>query len=739
MSTDRIIDFRHAPASRWTCIGRPDDPHKSLVREDGALLYGFESFTFESWYFERVIEFGIQTDRQPLEVTQATESARVPVLVTTVRYPHATLELRAFGHQHDGERRTDVVLWSIRAHADVDEILTGLTISAYERGRHFVGRSSAPTRQVFAVAPERLPKIDRWESAMKLLVDDESQPAPGEVAFISAPGRLRLSHAAGFRPAGGLGSELALLRAGESVGGALIFPLNHQQAAGLDERWAAAALDAERAFWQGYDLQPLPIEVPDQGVMDMLVACARNIMQAREIKHGLPVFQVGPTVYRNLFVVDGHFMLECAQYLGHQADAAAGLETLLRRVKPSGAICEMEHHLKETGISIATLVRQCELLGDDDRLRRYWPAIRNAVAYIEGLRAQAYALPPDAPTYRLVPVAFADGGLGGERAEYTTPLWILFGLKSAADAARRLGLADDAARFQAGFESLLADFRAHAAKQMRELPDGTPYLPMCIAGSGDHHWIANFPGEVPPWQRIQPETGTWAFSQAIWPGEVFAPDDPLVQNLCRLYDLRDDEQGTPATSGWLPYRALWGYAASFAAHTWLYAGQPEKAIDYLYAFANHATPTRVWREEQSLSATGNGQLFGDMPHNWASAEFIRLVRHLLVFERGDTLELLPGLPAEWRAPGGAVRLERTPTRFGPVSLRAQFTEGGCRITVELADGWPIQPAQVRLHAARLGGGAVTVNGQPAAPATDGTIALPASGVVTIEFERIVNR
>src|SRR5690242_18077674 len=114
MSEQHTIDFRYAPGSRWTSICRPDDPHKTLVREDGALMYGFQALSFDAWSFERVIEFSIQTDRQPLEITQHTESARVPVLVTSIRYPRATLELRAFGHQHDGGRRTDVVLWQIR-------------------------------------------------------------------------------------------------------------------------------------------------------------------------------------------------------------------------------------------------------------------------------------------------------------------------------------------------------------------------------------------------------------------------------------------------------------------------------------------------------------------------------------------------------------------------------------------------------------------------------------------------
>jgi hypothetical protein len=339
--------------------------------------------------------------------------------------------------------------------------------------------------------------------------------------------------------------------------------------------------------------------------------------------------------------------------------------------------------------------------------------VRDAVGYIEGLRAEARALPPEHPAYRLLPVSFADGGLAGERPEYTTALWTLVGLRTIAAAARRLGYAEDAARFEDAYANLMDDFRASAARSMCALPDGSAYLPMCLPGSGDHHTVANFAGAPPPWRRIQPETATWAYAQAVWPGELFAPDDPLVQGLLHLLDLRDDEEGIPATTGWLPYRALWNYAASFYAHAWLYAGRPDKAVDYLYAFANHATPTRVWREEQSLTSTRNGQYVGDMPHNWGSAEFIRLVRHLLVFERGETLELLPGLPAEWLVPGKRVYLERTPTRFGPVTLELTLDEGG-RGEVRLRRD--VRPARVP-EAVRLvlpaGAESVTLDGSTA--------------------------
>ncbi|HEU5103451.1 MAG TPA: hypothetical protein VFU22_30730, partial [Roseiflexaceae bacterium] len=682
-----------------------------------------------------VLEFGISADHPPLEVAQRTESADVPIVITTLRYRSATLELTTFGHRHDGDRRTDIVLWSIRAADDSDAPLTGLRVDAFERGRIFTLPSQNHANSIFALAPDALPH----HGGPDLILAQGQSPAtadPGSLAFVSVPHPLQTTHTIGFRPTSAFAIEPQILRAGETISGAILVPLNHEQIEGIDLAWAQAAADQERLFWQGFRESRLAIEIPDDAVMDMIASSARNIMQAREVKDGLPVFQVGATIYRGLWVVDGHFMLECAHYLGYRDEVAGALERLLKSAGADGSIAEMPFHTKETAIALTTIVRQCELMGDDERLRRHWDIVRNGAEYIERLRAEAAGLPAESPAHGLMPPSFADGGAGGKRPEYTTALWTLVGLKTVAQAAQRLGYAEDAARFTADYEALMADFRRCAARDMQRLTDGTPYLPMVMPGSGEHINLPDTPatpGQVLRPYQLQPATATWAFCQAIWPGEVFGPADDFVVNLLRLLDQLDDEEGMPAETGWLPYRSLWNYYASFAAHAWLYAGKPEKAIDYLYAFANHAAPTRVWREEQSLSSTGNGQLCGDMPHNWASAEFIRLVRHLLVFEVGDTLHVLPGLPAEWRVPGKTLRLERTPTRFGPITLEVSFAEdGGCRATVTRDTSWPIQPATVVLHAERLDGGALRLDQQPATREPDGTVRLPQSTSITIE-------
>src|SRR5213079_836936 len=57
-----------------------------------------------------------------------------------------------------------------------------------------------------------------------------------------------------------------------------------------------------------------------------------------------------------------------------------------------------------------------------------------------------------------------------------------------------------------------------------------------------------------------------------------------------------------------------------------------------------------WREEQPLQHALVGQDWGDMPHNWASAECVRYLRHMFLLEDGPRMRLLEGMiPASSRS------------------------------------------------------------------------------------------
>ncbi|MFR8670265.1 MAG: hypothetical protein ACLVD7_09440 [[Clostridium] leptum] len=198
-------------------------------------------------------------------------------------------------------------------------------------------------------------------------------------------------------------------------------------------------------------------------------------------------------------------------------------------------------------------------------------------------------------------------------------------------------------------------------------------------------------------ESYKPQTGCATIARVAFHGE-FEPDDRIVTDLLRLIDACDDREGIPECTGWRSDQSIYTYSSVRFAQLLLQAGQREKAADYLYAFANHASASRVWREEQPVRETHSAEICGDMPHNWASVEFIRLVRNLVVLETFTGVELLPGLPEEWlpRA-GDSLVLEKTPTRFGKLSLELSVRgKGGYLLSVAREDGNQ-RPQYLRLH------------------------------------------
>src|SRR5208282_673915 len=148
-------------------------------------------------------------------------------------------------------------------------------------------------------------------------------------------------------------------------------------------------LGTSRDYWRAWN--PLGEKVTwsqPERYGEFLTACARNVLQAREVKNGRLNFQVGPTVYRGLWVVDGHFLLEAARYLGYDAQAQEGLEATWARQRDDGGVfaAVQSEHWKDTGIAMFTLVRQAELSQDWTYFRQMQPNVLRAVKFLIELR-----------------------------------------------------------------------------------------------------------------------------------------------------------------------------------------------------------------------------------------------------------------------------------------------------------------------------------------------------------------
>jgi hypothetical protein len=415
------------------------------------------------------------------------------------------------------------------------------------------------------------------------------------------------------------------------------------------------------AYWEKAPLPYGHVKVPDPSVQALVDSSIRNIWQAREIKKGLPAFQVGPTCYRGLWIVDGAFLLESAEMLGAGKQARNGVAYELTYQQPDGSIHVMDNYSKENGIVLWTCVRHAQLTQDKTWLEAQWPKLERIAQHIQALRRLTLT---NVSPYDdgLVPAGFPDGGIGGVLDEYTNPYWNLVGLHAFIQAARWLGKDGPAATWQAEYDDFMAAFRRAAKRDMKTDSLHHPYLPIRMDG------------------QDLPQRGQWGFCHAVYPGQIFAKDDPLVAGNMAMLESAERE-GMVYGTGW-DATGIWNYFASFYGHAWLWEGNGRKAAQVLAAFGNHAAPTLVWREEQSLKGAPFKKV-GDMPHNWASAEFIRLTIHLLALDRGDELHLLEGLPREWIGPGMVTSLKGVATPFGPLDMTLSTEKDGKRAKVSV--------------------------------------------------------
>lgn len=190
----------------------------------------------------------------------------------------------------------------------------------------------------------------------------------------------------------------------------------------------------------------------------------------------------------------------------------------------------------------------------------------------------------------------------------------------------------------------------------------------------------------PPYLPAMPTYPEGAYSQtflAVYPTQLYAPDDPLVTGLIERME-SEEKQGLPTNVAWAGPAGVWPGESMNMAETYLLRGEKQKAVDMLVAALNHSYTTKVWKEEILVDVTlpracdtphskrSNQEGTGDMPEAWGNANLVLMLRDMLVNERDGKLHLLAGLPASWVPEGKSLDVENAPvTTGGEVSLRVQ--------------------------------------------------------------------
>ncbi len=678
----QAVDYRYSPLYWQSPICLPDDPHKTLVGSKGELLYNWLN------KFNTRIEAGLNGEKPSASVHQYLLDARIPIIITEKKGNELLLQEEAWARVPDhittlkeldtrikewAPRRVDYLLLEIKNTSSVTKkgqiflkIQNNERLSLSGENNLLTETDSANLKKMIARFDPAVESIGEAGDSLTLYFPEQTL-APGDSfkvlvtlypAIFDTPYNVDPS----FKKIYMEYSENA------SVKELMLIPASLNQAQG--------ELSRAVKFWQQVDMPYGQITVPDIGMQRLLDGSIRNLYQAREIKNGHPKSQIGPTMYRGLWAADGAFISEALTYLGRWNEVKTQVEGLLNSEEGPSAGPVFS---KIAGLHLWMLWREAQLTGDWKWLEKLWPKVVNDVNNIKKFREMTESDSTQA-NYGLMPIGTGDGGLGWLHREYTNVYGTLYGLKAALSIAAKLNK-PELANWKAEYENYWKAF--DKARNRDKLLDskGNVYVPVTmyndegLVPQADIAGNITFPIKMVKEQPQLPQRGCWTFLQSIYPGEIFSKNDTLMLGTLHMLD-GTVREGLILGSAWLAH-GIWTYLGGMYAEAHLWLGDSKKAVSIMYVFANHASPMLDWVEEQYPVGEQLGESYGgDMPHNWASAELIRLVRNLMILGKGKELDLLEGMPSSWAEPGKVTRLQNISTSFGDVNLTVKVDDDG---------------------------------------------------------------
>ena len=394
------------------------------------------------------------------------------------------------------------------------------------------------------------------------------------------------------------------------------------------------------AYWKDL-VGRFTVETPDPRWGEALAAILGHAAMA--MNEGAPDVAV---VNYNVFNRDGVYTANMLQKAGRFDLAWAAIDYFLEHPFNGRVAVEADN----PGQVLWLLGEHWMLARDKEWLRRVYSGVGKLARMIEYCRtrpAPHYVkatslkfgddLPPDGPdeTPAHRRQVLKPGRCDGHHPEYTEAFDIA-GLWRAAMLAREVGEHDDAGDFAALADQFIAVYEARFAADL-----GKDY-------------------------------GGYA---VLWPCRLY----PLDEGLARERFRRVGEQ---KPSGWR-------YFPLATAHQGLLAGNREAGHATIAGHLDH-DQMRGWYafdEGGKSGAGGWGHLRTTwnasvaMPHGWAVAELWHLVRDSLLFEDGDRLVLLGGVPPEWLAGKEPIAVAGLPTYFGPCSFAWKPTDGGATLVL----------------------------------------------------------
>ncbi|MFL5842183.1 MAG: hypothetical protein ACJ77Z_17180, partial [Thermoleophilaceae bacterium] len=411
--------------------------------------------------------------------------------------------------------------------------------------------------------------------------------------------------------------------------------------------------------WRRLLGRAMDLHVPERKVVDTFYASIMNLALARYRQDGYWIQTVNTLQYHAFWLRDSAIISSAFDQVGLHDIAAQDLDFFLTWQQPDGLFISRPEQYDGFGQALWAFGDHVRRTGDVAYAQKVLPAVGRAMDWLEKARLAdpLGLLPPSTPRDN----ELVAGHLVGDN------LWGVAGARAAATIARTSGDPQLADRWAAE----AAAYQATLDAQIRQAVKSTGgWIPPAVDSKGGQDW-----GNLWP----------------VYPTGVYSASDATVERTMRHARARFEE----GIATYLDGRLLHDYLGFRVFQTDLAAGNQSRVVDGLYSELAHTTATHGGFET-GVRVFGSRAVDDNMtPHGWFAAEYVTLLRNMLVRERPDGIALMSALSPQWLRPGEAVSVHDAPTTFGKVSFTLRPTDDGARLEwhADVPEGtslhWPL--------------------------------------------------
>ncbi len=417
--------------------------------------------------------------------------------------------------------------------------------------------------------------------------------------------------------------------------------------------------DEVRDFWRAKLASAARVRLPEPRIQEMVQA---GLLHLDLITYGLePHGTLAPTI--GIYGPIGSESSPIIQFMdsmGWHKEAERALDYFLDRQQPSGFMQNFFGYMLETGSALWSMGEHYRYTRDDAWVRRIEPKVVKACEYVQAWRKANLREDLRGKGY---------GMLEGKTADPEDPFrsfmlngYHYLGVSRVAEMLAKVDPAESA-RWRQEAEGMRRDIRTAVAEALAR----SPVVPV-----GDGTWVPTLPPWVPARGALMlhADGGEWfthgseaARDSLLGPlylafQEVLGPDEQVTTFLLEAHSELMTSRNVAFSQ---PY---------YSRHDWLHLRRGE-VKPFLKAY--YGTVASLADRE---TYTFWEHLFHQSPHKThEEAWFLMETRWMLYMERGDTLELLDGVPSDYLSSGKTIELENVSSYFGTLSLKVESVAG----------------------------------------------------------------